>query len=324
MKVLVTGGSGFVGSTLIATLAAQGFGVRATHRRANPPPVPGVEWHPLPSLDEERPLNQAVAGCDAVIHLAGLAHHPQLVAIDSPLLHRVNAEGTRLLARAAAQGGVRRFIFVSSIAAVCTRNDTPVDDSTPCSPTDAYGRSKLQAEHAVEAECAAHDTDWCVLRPPLVYGPGNPGNMRRLLQLIDTGLPLPFASIDNRRSFLFVDNFVDAMLCVLRHALAVRSTYVVSDGGDFSTPGLVRALAAASGRPARLFALPLWTLTALGRAGSALQALLGRSPGVDAAMVDRLVGSLSIDAGRFARVFGWQPPISPPQALARLGAGFRP
>ena len=319
MRVLVTGGSGFIGGRLIRKLAEQGFSVRATHRRDGPAPIAGVEWWPLTALDEERRLAESVAGCDAVVHLAALAHQPGLAASLEPEFHRINTEGTRLLARAAARGGVRRFVFISSIAAVCTGSEAPVDDGTQCAPTDAYGRSKLDAEQALAAELRGSAADWRILRPPLVYGPGNPGNMRRLLQLMSSGLPLPFGSIRNRRSFIFVDNLVDAILSVLRHEQAVRSSYVLSDGSDFSTPDLVRALAAAAGRKARLWPVPVSWLAVLGRAADAVHAVLGRPIGIDSIAIARLAGSLSVDGIRFRRTFGWIPPVAVDQALRQMG-----
>jgi nucleoside-diphosphate-sugar epimerase len=319
MKVLVTGGSGFVGGRLVRRLAEQGIAVRATHRRDELTPAAGVEWWPLPTLDDERRLAESVAGCDAVVHLAGLAHQPGRAANRAAEFCRINTEGTRLLARAAARGGMRKFVFVSSIAAVCTRSDRPVDDRTPCIPTDAYGCSKFEAEQALVAELNDSGTDWCILRPPLIYGPGNPGNMRRLIQLMGTGLPLPLASIRNQRSFMFVDNLVDAILCVLRHEGVVRSTYVLSDGSDFSTPELVRALAEAAGCRVRLLAMPVSVLKVLGRAGDAVRALIGRSFGIDSTTIDRLVGSLPVDGSRFRRSFGWHPPVGLDRAFRQMG-----
>ena len=316
--MLVTGGSGFVGGRLVRRLAEQGVAVRATHRRDNHAPVADVEWWPLPALDDERRLAESVAGCDLVVHLAGLAHQPGRAANRAAEFRRVNTEGTRLLARAAARSGVRKFVYMSSIAAVCTQSDTPVDDLTPCAPTDAYGCSKLGAERALAAEFKGSATDWCILRPPLVYGPGNPGNMRRLMRLMDTGLPLPFASIRNRRSFMFVDNLVDAVLSVLRHEGAVRSTYVLSDNSDFSTPELVRALAAATGRRVRLVGIPVFALTALGRAGDAVHALLGGSLGIDSNAIDRLVNSLPVDGSGFRRYFDWHPPVALDHAFQQM------
>jgi nucleoside-diphosphate-sugar epimerase len=133
-----------------------------------------------------------------------------------------------------------------------------------------------------------------------------------------TGLPLPFASISNLRSFMFVDNLVDAMLCVLRHEGTVRSTYVLSDGSDFSTPALVRALAAATGQRVRLLAVPVSALTILGRIGDALHAVIGRSFGIDSTAIDRLVSSLPVDGSRFRRCFDWHPPVNLQDAIRRM------
>src|SRR5262249_49279250 len=148
-------------------------------RAGKPPGLTGVEWLLLPSLEDERLLYDAVTGCDAVVHLAALAHQSN-AADRVPEFMRVNTEGTRLLGCASVRAGVARFVFMSSVAAVCPRSDTLDNDETPALPTDVYGRSKYEGERALVAVRESSATDWCLLRPPLVYGPGNPGNMRRL------------------------------------------------------------------------------------------------------------------------------------------------
>jgi len=323
VKVLVTGASGFVGSRLISRLVVEGFDVRATYRRVAPPSRAGLEAWPLPNLDDEGSLEKVVAGCDAIVHLAALAHQQGSRANRLPDFLAVNAEGTRLLARAAARAGVGRFIFVSSIAAVCTRSVTPVDDRTPSRPTDPYGRSKLEGERALIAELNEAVTDWCILRPPLIYGPGNPGNMRRLLGLIEHGWPLLLGSIRNRRSFAFVDNLVDALVTVLRHGRSVRSTFVFSDGSDLSTPELIRALADAAGVRLKLWPFPIGLLLLLGRMADGARMLCGVSMGVDSIAIDRLIGSLPVDGERFREFFAWRPVVKVDQALRRTGQSLR-
>ncbi len=319
VKVLVTGASGFVGTRLIPRLVAEGFAVRATYRATGVTPMPGVERWTLPGLDDEQRLGQAVEGCDAIIHLAALAHQRASAEDRLPEYLRVNAQGTARLARAAARAGAHRFVFVSSIAAICTRSEAAVDEQTLNTPIDPYGRSKLEGERALISELKDSATDWCILRPPLVYGPANPGNMQRLLRLIGTRWPLPLGSIRNRRSFVFIDNLTDALVAVLRHPRPIRSTFVLSDGTDLSTPELIRALAEGAGLHVSLWPLPVALLRLIGWAGDAARMLFGQSPGLYSTSIDRLIGSLPVNGSRFNAVFAWQPPVSAGEALRRTG-----
>jgi nucleoside-diphosphate-sugar epimerase len=173
----------------------------------------------------------------------------------------------------------------------------------------------LQAEQTIQAELSRCETDWCIIRPPLVYGPGNPGNMERLLRLLRMGLPLPFGAIRNLRSFVYVDNLVDAIVAVLRHTAPIRGAYVLADGTNLSTPDLVRALAMASGLRARVFAMPVWMLRLMAKAGDVIGATLGRSLPIDSYSVDRLRESLAVDGTAFATAFRWVAPVASAAAL---------
>ena len=157
-------------------------------------------------------------------------------------------------------------------------------------------------------ETLPDEPDWCILRSSLVYGPGNPGNMARLLKLLKTGLPLPLGSVRNQRSFIFVGNLVDAIETVLAHPSASRKIFLMSDGEHLSTPQLIYRLADKARCSARLFPVPVGILKLLGKAGDNIERLLKISIGVDTYSIGRLVGSLSVDSSLIAREAEWFPP----------------
>ncbi|HEY4301537.1 MAG TPA: NAD-dependent epimerase/dehydratase family protein [Candidatus Didemnitutus sp.] len=308
--VLVTGGTGFVGRNLIPALAAAGFAVRATHRNPLPSSAPAAEWLLIPDRPEVRDWKLPLAGATHVVHLAALAHRMGRGGEVAESEYNVaNHVATARLAEAvAAAGGIQRFIFVSSIGAVCPMSDQPVDENTPCRPVTAYGRSKLAAEQAVKRVLASSTSDWCILRPPLVYGPGNPGNLNRLLGLIRRRWPLPFGSIRNRRSLIYVGNLVDAVRVVLECPAASRCTFGLSDGILMSTPDLVRALAAAEGLSPRIFPFPVWALRFTAYAARTASALRGGDGARAADSLEKLCTSLAVDDSLFRRTCGWRPP----------------
>ena len=263
MRILVTGLSGFIGSSLGPLLEARGHEVRGAGR-------------------EIAVLAEAFRGCEAVVHLANIAH----ARVDPDLLWRVNVEGTARAAELAAAQGVRRFIYVSSAKAI--------------EPEDAYGHAKLGAEQALLRTAAGSTMQPVILRPPLVYGPRVKANFLALMRAIARGWPLPLASIDNRRSLLFVENLCDAILACLESGQAPGKTFVVSDGAPVSTPALCRALGRALDRPARLFAFP--------------PALLP---------VERLTASLELDDSAIRGQLGWRPPFSFEEGLRATAAWYR-
>lgn len=297
MKCAITGATGFIGRHLARALVERGDEVVALVRQ---PPQPG-----LPPGVRTCPLDdpEALGGAETVFHLAGRAHILREAAADPLAEHRrVNTELTLRLASAAAGAGAH-FVFVSSIAVYgLTTSRDAITEDTPARPLTPYGRSKLEAEQGLLKLRAEAGLQLTMLRPPLVYGPGNPGNMERLMALIRSGLPLPLASLRNRRSFLYVGNLVDALLrCAARPGAG--SIWLVADSRDLSTPELIRELARAMGLKARLLPFPPAALGLVGR-------LLGRQ-----ADVERLTGSLWLDCSRIRRELGWTAPVAVDQGL---------
>jgi nucleoside-diphosphate-sugar epimerase len=242
-----------------------------------------------------------------VVHLGALAHRtdPRRQPDEREFME-VNAAGTGRLAEAAVRSGnVRRFVFVSSIGAVAETSDDVVDEATPPRPVSPYGRSKLAGERALRSALGGSSTEWCVLRPVLAYGPGNPGNMARLLKLVRTGVPLPLGGIRNRRSFVFVGSLVDAIERAAAPG-AAGGVFNVADDEAVSTPELIRLVAAAAGRKARLWTAPRWSLGLAAGCGDAASAL-GIRTGVDSYSLRRLEESLEVSNRALRAATGWRP-----------------
>lgn len=301
MRILITGAGGYIGAACVRAFAQQGWTVRAASR--SPVSAAGVEAVLVDSIDGQTPWAGHLEGVDAVLHLAGVAHQPHA---DAATYQRVNADGTALLAQAAAAAGVQRFVFVSSIA-VYGRGITsqPLDDATLLEPAEPYGLSKAEAELATARACECHAMTWTVVRPPLVYGPVAPGNFRRLVGLVRRGIPLPLAAANAPRSYIGLDNLVSALECAARHPGAARQAFLVSDGEDVGTAQLIRWIAAGLGQRPRLW----WVPEPLLRLGAEA---VGRAD--DAA---RLLDPLRIDSRRFRDTLQWRPPLSLEEGIRR-------
>ena len=296
-RVLVTGADGFVGRALCRDLAGAGFGVVAATRDLVAV-GPDTEWR------------EVLEGIDAIAHLAAPAHASARDA-DERVFRRINVDGTRRLAEAAVDAGIGRFLFMSTAKVMgessgdgCFRGD-----DAPA-PADAYARSKRDAELALAEVARGTPLETVVLRPPLVYGPGVRANFLALMRLAASGVPLPLGSVRNRRSLVYLDNLTAAAVACLGHPAAAGRTYFVRDGADVSTPGLVRALAAALGRRARLWPAPPGALRLLGR-------LTGR-----AGTVARLLDSLAVDDSTIRGELRWRPRFDLTQGLAETASWF--
>jgi len=310
-RLLITGCSGFIGRALAVGCASAGYrvgGVVRNHARASDLP-PEVEPVVVPDAGPQADWSDALAGVKAVVHLAGHVHQDHLGA--GAEHYRVNLAGTAVLARAAAEAGVRRLLFLSTIKVHGEGKEGPYAESHPCQPHDDYAISKCEAEKVLRAISANGALQTTILRPPLVYGPGVKANFLRLIRLVEHGVLFPFGSIDNRRSLIYVGNLVDAILTALRHPNATGNTFLVADPEPVSTPELIREIAAQLGIPSRLMRFPVSFLKLAGR-------LVGRS-----AQVERLTGSLWADTREIQARLGWRPRVSFDQGLAETVAWYR-
>jgi nucleoside-diphosphate-sugar epimerase len=315
MRLLVTGASGFIGRSLISHCAVRSDTDVIAASRTPGEPIPGITWLRTGDMDSQTPWVSRLAGVNAVIHLAGRAHVIQERGADSErAFMTINYEGTKRLAEEAARAGVRRFILVSTIGVLGNRPPAgrALQASDPPAPHDAYSRSKFAGEQAVREIGMRTDMEVVVVRPPMVIGPGAPGNFARLVRLVRSGVPIPLGRTPNARSILARENLVDLLLTCLTHPDAAGATLLASDGEDLSTHELVKEIAAGIGTRARIVRMP-----------DQLLALACRAAGLRA-MHRRLCGSLRIDMSATTEILGWRPPHSGREAIRRAAHEARP
>lgn len=306
-KLLVTGASGFVGRALSLEAAIRGLAVRTANRSCSTLPV-AVECVSVGDIDDGTDWHSALTGCDVVVHLAARAHVMQ-DATTEPLVEffKVNVGGTLNLARQAANIGVKRFVFISSIgvngAETFTLPFVAQDEPAPHSP---YAVSKYQAELGLKELALKTDMEIVIIRSPIVYGPNAPGNFGSLMRWLSHGFPLPLGAIKkNRRSLVSLDNLVDLILICIDHPKAANQTFLVSDGEDISTTDLLQRMGKAINRSARLLPVPVCLLAFVAR-------LLGKR-----SVAQRLMGSLQVDIGKTCELLDWKPPVSLDEGLRR-------
>lgn len=312
-KILVTGGTGFIGHALLKRLACRpDVRLLAWIRRIDALLPVGVIPVPL-SRGRTFAAGAQAEGLDAVVHCAARVHVMTDKALD-PLaeFRKVNVDMTLNLARSAVDAGARRFIFISSIkvngeATSPGQSYTATDIPAPIGP---YALSKYEAEVGLRKIAAETGLEVVIIRTPLVYGPGVRANFLSMMRWLSAGLPLPLGALHNKRSLVALDNLVDLIDMCIDHPAAANQTLLVSDGDDLSTSELLRRLAAALGRSARLLPIPERWLARGAR-------LLGRED-----VFARLCGSLQVDISQTCELLQWAPPVRVDDALARTAADY--
>lgn len=312
-SVLVTGATGFVGRFLCSRLLSDRMNVRGTLLESESPSLllEGVEPIIIQPLGFDTSWKGALEGVETVIHLAARVHIMNDTSAD-PIaeFRKVNVVGTTRLAREAAMAGAKRLVFISTIKVNGEESAQPYTEESPAHPTDPYGISKWEAEQVLRQIEAETGMEVVIVRPTLVYGPGVKANFLSMMNAVRRGIPLPLASITNKRSLIYVGNLADALATCATHPAAGGKTFLVSDGVDVSTPELIRRTASALGVTSRLFPFPL-----------SLMRLAGKISGRNA-VIDRITGSLAVDSSKIKREMGWMPPFTMEAGLRETAAWY--
>lgn len=307
-KIAITGASGFIGRALVANWRDRAE-IRPIVRNTCEDPQAFAVGDIGPDTD----WRAALEGVDAVVHCAGRAHIlDEHEGNPLAIYRRVNCQGTFRLARAAAEAGVRRLIFLSS-AGVMGDNlsgASPLTVADAPAPRQDYAISKWEAEQGLIGLSHQLGIEVVIIRPPLVYGPGAPANFHRLLRVVDLGTPLPLGLVQAKRSFVGITNLTEMAWACLQSSKGNGQTFLVSDGEDLSTADLIRRIAHYMGKRAILLPVPLWTLRLGGK-------LFGRT-----ADVDRLLSPLRVAIDHTKETLGWSPGTSVDQEIKNCVKAF--
>jgi nucleoside-diphosphate-sugar epimerase len=311
MKILITGASGFLGKSLSEELSDKKIDFVSVYRRKE---VVAEQCFLIDNIDSKTDWSSAFCDIDVVIHCAARVHVMNDTELEPLAVFReVNTAGTLNLAKQAAEAGVKRFIFISSIKVngECTLLNNPFRANDDMAPQDPYGISKAEAEQGLIDIAKETGMEIVIIRPPLVYGPGVKANFAAMMKLASLGIPLPLGAVtNNRRSLVYVDNLVDLIITCISHPKAANQTFLVSDDDDLSTTRMIKELGTALGKKGWLLPIPVILFEILGK-------LTGKS-----AIIDRLCGSLQVDMSKTRELLDWQAPVCVKDAFAKTASHF--
>ena len=326
-RVLVTGANGFLGKAVSHGLAEAGYIVRRAIRNnfdqiddkdieintKNSKVNINDEVAIVGNIDPDTDWSDALEGVDVIVHLAARVHIMK-EEISDPLheFRQVNTLGSKNLAQSAAGSQVNRLVYVSTVKVNGEHtDDAPFVETNIPNPQDPYAVSKWEAEQALMDIAKQTGLEVVIIRPPLVYGPGVKGNLLRLIRWIDMGIPLPFRNVDNRRSFIGVDNLVDFITKCSLHPQAAGEIFLISDENDLSTTELIKKLAYSLNKPVYLFPIPINIIRTFSKI------IRKRGP------IDRLFGSLQIKSEKARCLLNWTPPFSVDEGMSRTVSWYR-
>lgn len=298
-KILITGATGFIGRSLVPALLSEGHDVRCAVLQLDS--TLQAEQIVINNLEVHTDWTDALRNVEIVIHLAARVHIMKEYATSSLDEYcKINSIATKNFVEQAAQNNVKRFIFLSTIKVhgEFSQNNLPFSEDCRTQPEDPYAKSKLYAEQFIQEICQNARMEFVILRPPLVYGPYVKANFLRILQLVDKKWPLPFGSIYNKRTFIYIDNLVSATSAVVSEPSAANQVYLVADDCSWSLTQLVQTLSRKMNTKLFLIPIPVQILIFLFK-------LCGLKN-----INTRLFSSLEVSNEKIKSQLGWTPPVS--------------
>jgi len=321
--VLVTGAGGFLGNAVVSDLLGSDYHVRALVRHpASSSHLKAVETV-VGDVRDPRCAKQVSVGCEAIVHLAGQAHASGDETVTDEYYQSVNVSGTKHLLDGAVAGGVRRFIFASSVKVFGETTAGCVDETAPPAPQTPYARSKWMAEQHVASYAGEGSLATLSLRLPLVYGPTQKGNLYRMIQAIDRGRFPPLPRVGAVRSLLHVKNFVLAVRAALRSNGFPKPMYVVTDLKPYSVTDVYDLLRIGLGLQPPRWRVPLWALSLGARCGDVLQTFSRNSVPFSSSTLEKLIGQAWYSPEAAIRDLGYQPLYALDAAVSGLIEHYR-
>ncbi len=298
MSILITGSNGFVGSNLAKYLSSKDLKIISSSRKKYD--NYGFKHYQITELNQFTNWRGILEGVKNIVHTAACVHQmSKFSSNDKKMFREVNTLGTINLFKQAVESKVERFIFLSTIGVCGSETIKQFNEKSPTNPKTLYSKSKLDAEKHLLSLAKESETKLIIIRPPMIIGPGAPGNFDKLVYAINKNLPLPLRSVDfNKKSFLSISNLNDFIYKCISIEYSKNDLFVLADSQYYSTSYFIELLCYSMKKRNILFPFPPMLLKKI------LQ-IIGKKE-----LSIKLLSNMQINSSHARESLEWNPPIS--------------